>query len=463
MAARVALGTAVLLLATSLSACTSVGSDLTVPAADATPPTAAALQADVPHRPLANVLLGSPAARGEMGENDKVHVVARGDDTDGGVKDVRIWVATTQYRTGSTVGPGAATVVASSPSSAVPGGTAKSAGSVTWDFDVPTRLGGYQGVKLDLFAEVENFHGGKVRTSTLTLDFHRKDLELFVIPLTDDDGGHPFTATAADFAALVGRVNGVYSGTGIRFRFDPATDWAPRADTRLNREQVGFQMTATAIATARPTQIVAFLRWGPDDTNRTGNGNAFPPPGANPRPPSVTDADQRFVMLPDLLDASFSFLNLHNGSFVAHELGHYLGLYHTFPGWTDLGGPVYKGVRPASAAAADQAVVDFIAANGGTIDALDGDSLSDTPPDPAQMLYDAHGQDICTNASVTVTGMRAGAAVSYTVAADHWNVMSYYASCVPAGTPPVPQTFTFQQIQAMHNGLKRPQRSGLVP
>jgi hypothetical protein len=40
-----------------------------------------------------------------------------------------------------------------------------------------------------------------------------------------------------------------------------------------------------------------------------------------------------------------------------------------------------KGKLP-SASAADQAVIDYIAQNGGTIDALDGDLLSDTPPDP---------------------------------------------------------------------------------
>jgi hypothetical protein len=95
-------------------------------------------------------------------------------------------------------------------------------------------------------------------------------------------------------------------------------------------------------------------------------------------------------MLPNLLDGSFMFLNLGNGSFVAHELGHYLGLYHTFPGWNDVDGPVFNGTVPAGQAAVDQKVVDYIAANGGTIDALDGDLLSSTPPDPGPVLYRAH-------------------------------------------------------------------------
>ena len=39
---------------------------------------------------------------------------------------------------------------------------------------------------------------------------------------------------------------------------------------------------------------------------------------------------------------------------------------------------------------ADLAVINFIAANGGTIHALDGDAVSDTPPDPSPILYLAH-------------------------------------------------------------------------
>jgi hypothetical protein len=469
IAARLAIAAAVAGLALAGSACDSGGggSSIVVPTSDPTPPTTAWLQADVPNRALANVYLGSAAASTEMGENDTVRITARGDDPDGGVQDVRIWASTTLYRAraGVAVGPSlAGAPEASNPSSAKPGDTASPSGSVSWTFTVPSLMGGYDGVKLDVYAEIVNFHGGTVRTATLSLRFQRKDLDLHVVALTDDDGtGHAFSATPAAFATLVGRLNNVFSGTGIRLRFNAATDWTTRADTKLNQEQSGWRQTAEQIAAARPKKIVLFLRWGPDPANRTGNGNAFPPPGANPTPPNMTDVKQDFVMLPNLLDGSLSFLNLDNGSFFAHELGHFLGLYHTFPGWGNPSPPLYSG-SPSTQAAVDQQIVDYVAANGGTIDALDGDALGDTPWDPGPVAYNVRGQSICTSPTLVVTGTVNGQSVSHTLTPDRTNVMGYYTSqqC-NAGANPPPQTFTFGQIQQMHRTLSKAPRNQLWP
>jgi hypothetical protein len=439
---------------------------IVVPASDPTPPTAAWLQADIPHRPLANVTLGSPAASSELGENDTVTVTARGDDNDGGVQDVQIWASTTLYRAraGVVVGPTlSGTPAASNPSSAKPGDTASTSGSASWTFDVQSLMTGYDGVKLDVHAEVVNFNGGSAKTSTLTLRFQRKDLQLYVVALTDTNGGHAFTATPSDFASLVGRVNNVYKGTGIRMLFDPATDWSTRADTQLNQEQSGWQQTAEQVAAAHADRIVLFLRWGSDPANRTGNGNAFPPPGVNPTPRNMSDVKQDFVMLPDRLDGTLSFLNLDNGSFMAHELGHYLGLYHAFPGWGNPSSPVYSG-NPTTQAIVDQQIVDYIAANGGTIDALDGDAESDTPPDPGPVAYKAHNQNVCTSPSLTVKGTSNGQQVSFTFDPDRTNVMGYYTSqqCNSGSNPP-PQTFSFQQIQQLQRTLNKAPRNQLWP
>jgi hypothetical protein len=443
------------------------GNTVVVPSSDPTPPTTGWLQANIPNRPLANVYLGSANASADMGENDMVRVTARGDDTDGGVQDVRIWASTTLYRAraGVIVGPSlAGAPVASNPSSAKPGDTASTTGSTTWTFTVPSLMAGYDGVKLDVYAEILNFSGGAVRTATLSLRFQRKDLELYVVAVTDDDGsGHAFSVTPAAFLSLLGRVNNVYSGTGIRFLFDPATDWTTRADTTLNQEQSGWRQTAEQIAAAHPSQVVLILRWGPNPSSRTGNGNAYPPPGANATPLNMTDQTQDFVMLPDLLDATLSFLNLDNGSFVSHELGHYLGLYHTFPGWANPSPPVYSG-NPTTQAVVDQQIVDYIGKNGGTIDALDGDAIGDTPPDPGPVAYTAHNQNICSNAAITVNGTVNGQSVSYTLTPDRTNDMGYYTSqqCNSGSNPP-PQTFTFQQIQQMQRTLAKAPRKQLWP
>src|SRR5262249_11552558 len=158
-------------------------------------------------------------------------------------------------------------------------------------------------------------------------------LRLHVIPLTNSDGkSMPYSVTPQQFAALVDRVNLSYAGTNIRFVFDANTDWAPMNDTELNTDGPKMRERGNAIAAANPGKIVCLLRWG-NKVDPTGNGNAFPPPGAGPKPPSVDDVVQNYVALPSqILDGKYTYLNQGNGSFVAHELGHYLGLYHTFPG-----------------------------------------------------------------------------------------------------------------------------------
>jgi hypothetical protein len=138
-------------------------------------------------------------------------------------------------------------------------------------------------------------------------------------------------------------------------------------------------------------------------------------------------------------EGQYNYLNLGNGSFVAHELGHYLGLYHTFPGWSDRSGPapVYGGIPGTgtpTASQADQALIDFIAARGGKINALDGDLLSDTPPDPSPVLYDAHGQDYCSQPQITVAGQISGVSVSLHFSPDTENVMSYFQCNLPSSS-----------------------------
>jgi hypothetical protein len=296
------------------------------------------------------------------------------------------------------------------------------------------------------------------------------ELRLHVIPLTDierDANGNstrPFAITPQEFTDLVERVNWSFEGTGIRIVFDPATDWQPIADTQLNTDAPSMRERRNQIAADILGKIVCFLRWGPG-TEPTGNGNAFPPPGAGPAPPSVDDVEQNYVALPNRIAPNFGLLNQGNGSFVAHELGHYLGLYHTFPGWTDRRGPVFgqiPGTATPSAQAADQAIIGYIATHGGTVNALDGDLLSDTTPDPSPVLYGAHSQDICAQQEIVVSGTISGQPVSFTFAPDPNNVMGYYRTCGPAGAPPTPARFSLQQVQRMHETLQHPSRRHLI-
>lgn len=434
--------------------------DVTVPAQDPTPPSAVWLQADVPGQPLVNTTLAGSPATGEMSDSSRVTVSARADDPDGGVRQLRIWVTTTRRMPGSQQGPSlAGTPAAEFVSPATVGQPARPSASVSWSFDVEPLIGPFWDVTLDVFAEAENFHGGRSRTAVLSLHVRRVGLRLRVIALSDADGGHAPQVTPAQFADAVRRANRAFRGTGIRLAFDPASDFETRRDTDMNQDRTIFA-EGNQLAAATQGRILVLLRWGGDPANATGNGNAFPPPGAGPAPANVTDVDQRYVALPSLYPTSgFSFLTLGNGSFMAHEFGHYLGLYHTFPGWDGVN-PVF-GASAATGAAADQAVADYAVANGGTIDAFDGDRLPDTAPDPGVLLYQRRGQDPCTTPQLTVTATSGATPVSLTFDPPVTNAMSYYALCT-TGADPQPNGFTRQQAQRMHATLSHAARAHLL-
>jgi hypothetical protein len=296
-------------------------------------------------------------------------------------------------------------------------------------------------------------------------------LRLQVIPLSNDDGiTKAYDVTPQQFSDLIGRVNAIYAGTGIQFLFDQDTDWAPMNNTVLNTDALDrndFLQLGNQLAAKYPGKILCLLRFG-NGTSPTGNGNAYPPPGLHAKPANLTDSQQDYVELPDTMGSSsnpYQFLNLLNGSFVAHELGHYLGLYHTFPGWGDPGDGVYQALNGiTTAAAADEAIIQFMEQNGSTsnpTDALDGDKLSDTPPDPSVLLYAAHGiaNPPCNQVTITVTGSMKGQPVSYSFTPDIDNIMGYYGSC---SNPPAPKHFSTQQIQEMIDTLTKPPRNALL-
>ena len=438
--------------------CTPRG--VTVPPQDPTAPSAVWLQADVPGKPLINTTLGGSPVTGEATDSSQVTVTARADDPDGGVKFLRIWVTTTRTLPGTQEGPSLAGAPAAEfASPATVGQPANASASVSWKFDIEPLIGRFWDVTLDVFAEAENFSGGKSRTAVMSLHVRRVGLRLRVVALSDANGGLAPQVTPAQFDDAVRRANRAFRGTGVRLVFNQVTDWETRNHTGMNRDQT-IRADGNVLADASPGRILVLLRWGGDPAAATGNGNAFPPPGAGPVPANVTDADQRYVALPSLYPTTgFGFLTLGNGSFMAHEFGHYLGLYHTFPGWDGLN-PIYGG-DPATAAIADQSVADYAVANGGTVDAFDGDRLPDTSPDPGAILYQRHGQDPCTTGQLTVAATSGGNPVSLTFDPPVRNVMSYYALCT-TGADPAPNGFSEGQARRMQQTLNHANRVHLL-
>jgi hypothetical protein len=424
-----------------------------IPQGDPTPPTALWLQANPPGAPLANVTLNGTPLTAEVGDSGVVQVSATGSDPDG-LHAIRLWMTVKRARAGQVEGPSlAGAPVAEQSTPATAGGTATTSLSVSYGLSPSTEIGGFDDLWVDLWAEAENFGGGIVKTAVLTVHLRWDGLRLHVIALSDNDGGNASTVSATDFVQALDSLNQVYRGTRIRFRYDPATDYQVMQSTALNQdlglgEATGLA-SGNAIALTMPTAIPVFLRMAGG-----GNGNAAPPPGLTGIPPGIGAGGvaQNYVALPNRLD----WVNF----IAAHEIGHYLGLYHTFPGW---GSPNWAN---------EQAVIDWMTAHGGTLAAFDGDLLPDTPPDPEQALFALkggatyradHGHDFyCDQTEVNAVGTVAGTAQTVHFAPDMMNVMSYYSPC-PSGTPNFGQRhFTSEQVARLHKGLTDPSRSQLV-
>jgi hypothetical protein len=198
----------------------------------------------------------------------------------------------------------------------------------------------------------------------------RYTLAVHAIALNDDDGTHAATVTGASVATLIAQTNQVFVGTGIQFTFDPVADFETRNKTSLNRLTNGggdFWSEGNAIAATMPDKVVIFFRWGPDPAARSGWAFAYPPNfgGGQPDSPLPT---------PDVHFVAYMSDGAAGGNGLGHELGHYLGLYHTFPGWGD-------------SLTATLAQVSTRLQNAGDLSGLDGDGLSDTPPDAGRTFY----------------------------------------------------------------------------
>lgn len=267
-------------------------------------------------------------------------------------------------------------------------------------------------------------------------------LRLHVIRLSDDNGTRLASITPSEMLSWVQEANAAFarSNAGIRIHFYASADgpdWEVRKSTALNRlasDGTGWP-AANAVAAQYPAKVVVFVRHG-DKTGATGNGFAFPPQ-------SGMKVD--FVALPGFSKTTvpkdaFSGPWVQNRWLFGHELGHYLGLAHTFPGWNDEGTDT------------DAEALAAIKAAGGKLSALDGDSVPDTPPDAGTAYYKVKGWNMCSGpASYVIPG--GSGKPGYTVAPMRTNMMSYFVCGVPRFTP--------GQVARMRQTLKG-ERSGVA-
>ena len=297
-----------------------------------------------------------------------------------------------------------------------------------------------------------------ISQASLHFDF---ELRVHAILLYDDASHSNCTAanpctTPADMANFVANANQVFAPASVHISFDPIADWSTLVDKDLNRNldsgNGGANWDrANQIAATRPDQITVFLRDGSTSV-APGSNFAYPPntgqavpqddPFPSPQPNFIAhDGDQGVAQL--------------NALNFAHELGHFLGLYHTHLTWGG-GYPVapidlkcvFGTLTPLQKKACnDEAAVTTLQKTRGA-NALDGDLVADTPQDPGPSYWADHGFGVCDplRPSVTLNG------VTYTP--DRSNVMSYFG-CFGA------QGLTPGQIAMVRASLNHPSRKAL--
>jgi len=208
------------------------------------------------------------------------------------------------------------------------------------------------------------------------------------IRVSDDDGSRQARTTPEQMQQWVDFANAAFAGARVQFEFDPVQDFADLHSTALNNvtgiqdaNWLAAKRLGNDTAAGYPGKLVSFTRYGP---------------GPNPTGGAFSWWDYNFVAMSGFADASHCG-HPHTDAF-AHEVGHNLGLPHTF---------VHDPFANIASAEA------YFQANGDDPMVFDGDGFDDTLPDPGIGPLECAG-----DSEVVLDG------VTFTLPRE--NLMSYY-------------------------------------
>ena len=285
------------------------------------------------------------------------------------------------------------------------------------------------------------------------------DLRLTAILTANDDGSQAATPSPSAITTSVNLANEVFNPHGVNFVFDQATDIYRFNDDLLNRDcsrrdhevytdanvdpannpalDVNlFNDRRNEVARRFPGRLVVFFTAGSRYRWDQGEGRWV----YGPRTYSWSNHFDEFVTM-----ASWAVGNDH----LAHEIGHYLHLPHTF------------GHQPESFTAAVELIRKFVDQDHGSPDAVpslfDGDDIADTPSDPGPRVFTNPCDPAETSVHIPVVFAN-GSQRTYTLTPDRENIMNYWDKTCRGGRPRI----TNEQANKVHNALSDGNRRHLI-
>lgn len=255
--------------------------------------------------------------------------------------------------------------------------------------------------------------------------------------------------TASDVQSLLDEVNKIYSSAGIQFIFNPATDIDVEVNPLLAKDDMNGPERTQRVLSHRG-KLVVFFR----DT-----GGGYSQPGSE------------FAVMQQVSDFYTSRL-------LAHELGHYFNLHHTFvldrgvvQARSMLKDFIQQQPEAQNALVNRQTIPQHVLDRGNPYlyNILDGDSadkgvpfsVEDTPPSFHGYGPGADrtlGERQCEpnfTVPINVT-FDNGQSHTYNIKPDQANIMGYYFSCES-----VPQRFSPGQVKIMRTALEQGSRRHL--
>ena len=211
------------------------------------------------------------------------------------------------------------------------------------------------------------------------------------VQIGDDDGGRAARITPQQFKRWVDKANEIFARASVRLLYDPALDFTAFKRTLLNNmtgngdaNWASEVEAGNLVAAAYPGKLLVLITHGP---GQQATGGGFSSSGYN------------FVQMPGFDDTSVC--GYQNIGALAHEVGHYFGLSHTFT-------RQFAGLASAES---------YLTAYANDPKVVDGDGLTDTPPDP----FINTPQFQCNpKESITLNGRA--------FSLPRLNVMSYYST-----------------------------------